>query len=126
MTTVRVEPSGVEIEVSDGESVAEAAWRLGATWPTKCWGQAECSICFVKVLEGELQTVPPGDEELDAMRALMPRRLRGPLTRLGCRLKVQGPGVVVEKKGVRAAPASDPSPSAESTVQAPVEEKARP
>ena len=100
MGTVRVEPAGVEFDVPPGESVAEAAWRLGYTWPTKCWGQADCMICFVKVLDGELQCEPPGEEELFQMRSKMPRRLRSPLTRLACRLRVTGDGLVLEKKGV--------------------------
>lgn len=100
MATVRVEPSGVEFDVGPKESVAEAAWRLGVTWPTKCFGQAECMVCFARVLDGELQTEPPGEEELFAMRTLLPRRLRSPITRLACRLEIKGPGVVLEKKGV--------------------------
>jgi 2Fe-2S ferredoxin len=100
MAQVRVEPAGVEFDVKPGESVAEAAWRLGYTWPTKCWGQAECMVCFVRVTGGEVHAEPPGDAELLAMRTLLPRRLRGPLTRLACRLQVKGDGLVVEKKGV--------------------------
>jgi 2Fe-2S ferredoxin len=101
MARVRVEPSGIEFDVGPRESVAEAAWRLGHVWPTKCYGQAECMTCFVKVLDGELQTVPPGEDELLQMRNRMPQRLRGPLTRLACRLQIKGPGVVLEKKGVQ-------------------------
>jgi 2Fe-2S ferredoxin len=101
MATVRVEPSGIEIDVNPGESVVEAAWRLGYFWPTKCYGQAECMVCFVKVMDGELQTKQPAEDELFAMRTLMVKRLRGPLTRLACRLQITGPGVVLEKKGVR-------------------------
>lgn len=100
MPTVRILPSGVEFEVLAGESVAAAAWRQGVAWPTKCFGQAECMVCFVRMVDGELSTVPPADEELDAMRLLLPRRLRSPLTRLGCRLVLTGEGVVLEKKGV--------------------------
>jgi 2Fe-2S ferredoxin len=107
MTTVRVEPSGVEFDVGPKESVAEAAWRQGFTWPTKCFGQAECMVCFVKVVDGELGTAPPGDDELFAMRTQLPRRLRTPLTRLACRLQITRPGVVLEKKGVQPPPDGD-------------------
>ncbi|TDC57431.1 2Fe-2S iron-sulfur cluster binding domain-containing protein [Actinomadura sp. KC345] len=102
MPIVRVEPAGVEFDVPAGESVAEAAWRLGYIWPTKCYGQAECMVCFAKVVDGELGCVPPDDEELFQMRTRLPKRLRGPLVRLACRLRVTGPGVVLEKKGVSA------------------------
>ena len=104
MAIVRVEPSGVEFDVGPKESVAEAAWRQDVTWPTKCFGQAECMVCFVKVIDGELQTEPPGDDELFEMRTRMPRRLRTPMTRLACRLLVKGPGVVLEKRGVQPPP----------------------
>jgi ferredoxin, 2Fe-2S len=102
MATVRVLPAGIEFEVRPGESVAAAAWRQGYTWPTKCWGQVECMVCFVRMVDGELSMVPPGEEEVHQMRTLLPRRLRSPLTRLGCRLEVTGEGVVLEKKGVHA------------------------
>ena len=102
MPIVRVLPAGVEFEVRPGESVAEAAWRQGVTWPTKCWGQAECMVCFVRMVDGELSTTPPSDEELHEMRTRLPKRLRSPLTRLACRMKVTGEGVVLEKKGVSA------------------------
>jgi 2Fe-2S ferredoxin len=100
---VRVEPSGVEFEVERGETVAEAAWRLGHHWPTSCWGQAECMVCFTKVLEGEWETEPPEEEETSQMQSRLSRQLWSPVTRLACRLKVNGPGVVLEKKGFRAA-----------------------
>jgi 2Fe-2S ferredoxin len=102
MVKVRVEPAGVEFEVKPGESVAEAAWNQGYTWPTKCWGQAECMVCFVKVLDGELWTEPPEEEELGRLRSLLPVRLRDPLIRLACRLRINSAGVVLEKKGVQA------------------------
>lgn len=105
MALVRVEPCGAEIDVGASESVAEAAWRAGYTWPTKCWGQAECMVCFVRVLDGELHVVPPAESETAAMQTLLPRRLLGPLTRLACQLRVTGDGVVLEKKGVRHPPA---------------------
>lgn len=108
MPKVRVEPSGVEVEVGPDESVAEAAWRQGYTWPTKCWGQAECMVCFVRILDGELQTEPPSEAELSAMRTRLPRRWRSPLTRLACQLRITGDGVVVEKKGV-APPGATPA-----------------
>ena len=75
MTVVRVEPSGFEFDVRPGESVAEAAWRLGYSWPTTCWGQAECMLCFVRVTAGELHTEPPDDDELLQMQTRMPAAL---------------------------------------------------
>ena len=102
MPTVRIEPSGLEIEVAHGESVAEAAWRQGYHWPTQCWGQAECMVCFVRVLSGEDEIEPPEAEEAHQLETVLPRPLRGPHTRLACRLQIRSSGVVLEKKGVRA------------------------
>jgi 2Fe-2S ferredoxin len=101
MPRVTVRPSGIEIEVQPDEAVAEAAWRQGLTWPTTCWGQLSCMSCFVTVVDGELSAIPPEDEELDAMRLRMSDRVRGPLVRLGCQLRVKKDGLVVEKQGVR-------------------------
>jgi ferredoxin, 2Fe-2S len=100
MSMVRVEPSGIEFEVAAGESVAEAAWRHGYTWPTKCWGQAECMVCWARILDGELSAEAPSEEERLAMRSRLPTKLRSPFTRLACRLCVTGDGLVLEKKGV--------------------------
>lgn len=101
MPIVRVEPAGLEFEVEPGEGVAEAAWRQGYTWPTKCWGQAECMVCWVRILDGELAAEPPSEDELFAMRSRLPVKLRSPLTRLACQLRVKGDGLVLEKKGVK-------------------------
>ena len=101
MPRVIVEPSGIEIDVEPDETVAEAAWRQGLVWPTKCWGQLDCMACFTTIVDEELSAVPAEDEELDAMRLRLPARSRDPLVRLGCRLKVKKSGLVVEKSGVR-------------------------
>jgi 2Fe-2S ferredoxin len=101
MAIVHVEPGGIDIKVEAGESVAEAAWRQGYTWPTKCWGQLECTACFVRIAEGEEFVIPAQDDEIFAMRTILPARLRSPLVRLGCRIQVTADGVQLEKKGVR-------------------------
>jgi 2Fe-2S ferredoxin len=103
---VHIDGSDVDLEVNQGESVAEAAWRQGYTWPTKCYGQMECMQCFVRVQPGlgELNVVPAGEDELLAMRTLFPAKMRTSMVRLGCRIEVKGEGVVLEKKGVVAPP----------------------
>lgn len=100
MPTVRVEPSGIEFDVAVGETVAEAAWRLGYTWPTKCWGKAECMVCWTRILAGELSVEPLGPEEQLAMRSRLPPKLKSQFTRLACRMVVTREGLVLEKKGV--------------------------
>ncbi|MCU1458159.1 MAG: ferredoxin [Actinomycetia bacterium] len=100
MARVRVEPLGVELEVEPGESLIEAAWRLGYHWPTTCFGQAECMLCRVDVVAGEEQTVPAEAAEETAVRTRLPASARRPGLRLACRLRIRGDGVVVRKAGV--------------------------
>lgn len=104
VTIVRIEGSDVEIDVAADESVAESAWRQGFFWPTRCWGQMDCVQCHVRISDGERNIVPATDDELFVLRTRFPRRLRTSLTRLGCQVRVTGPGVVLEKKGVRPPP----------------------
>ena len=97
--TVRVEPLGVELAVLPGETLIDAAWRAGYQWPTVCYGQARCMACQVVIRDGVENVIPPGEEELGAMRTLLGNRgLQN--RRLACRLEVTG-RVVVEKRGVR-------------------------
>jgi ferredoxin, 2Fe-2S len=100
MPVVRVEPSGIELELLPGEAVAVGAWRLGYSWPTSCWGQAECMLCRTEVVDGDEHVLPPNDDELEALRLLLPRSARRPGVRLGCRLVVTADGVTVMKKGL--------------------------
>ena len=97
MPTVRVEPDGFLIDVDPGETLIEAAWRLGYVWPTTCYGKAECTRCHVEVIAGAEHLSPVGDEEAATLEFLGGRR---PNVRLACRLRVDGP-VVVRKRGVR-------------------------
>ncbi|EME67270.1 ferredoxin [Rhodococcus ruber BKS 20-38] len=102
MPRVRIEGSDLEIGVETYESVAEAAWRQDYVWPSRCWGQRECMQCFVRIRAGEEYVVPADEDELFAMRTKFPPRLRSPLVRLGCCIRVTQDGVVLEKKGVSA------------------------
>ena len=104
--TVRVEPDGHAIAVAEGESLIEAAWRQGYTWPTTCYAQARCTACRVEILSGAEHAGPMGDEETDALALLGPRA-RG--LRLACRLRVTGDMIVI-KHGVRAPPPAEEEP----------------
>ena len=95
---VAVRPSGVELEVLDGEDLFTAAQRLGYRWPTVCGGQGTCRTCFVQVEEGAENWSPVGPLEREGIESL--RRPVDGLTRLACRLRVEGP-VTVTKRGVR-------------------------
>jgi 2Fe-2S ferredoxin len=97
---VRVEPGGFEIEVHLGEALADAAWRLGYRWPTTCWGQLQCTLCWVRITEGYGLVAPAEMDEQEALGTLVPPVLRRWDVRLGCRIRPLGNGVVVEKPGV--------------------------
>ncbi len=101
MTSVRVEPSGIELEVEEGETVIEAAWRSGYRWPTTCYGQAECTACTMTVLSDPTQLSPIAPRESAALfRSRLAREGRG-TRRLACQTKVHGDEtVVVRKPGV--------------------------
>ena len=95
---VRVQPSGVDIEVLPGETLIEAAWREGYFWPTNCFGQAQCMVCRVRVVEGAENLSEMGTEEANALRMNGLGDLVG--GRLACLLEVHGPAIV-EKEGVQ-------------------------
>ncbi|KQW07312.1 ferredoxin [Streptomyces sp. Root369] len=99
--TVAVRPSDVEIEVRDDEDLFSAAQRLGYRWPTVCGGKGTCRTCFVQVEEGVENCSPVSPLEREGIEAL--RRPVDGLTRLACRLRVEGP-VTVTKRGVRRRP----------------------
>jgi 2Fe-2S ferredoxin len=96
---VRVEPGDAKFDVRPQETVIEAAWRAGYQWPTTCWGQAECGVCAMEVLEGAELLGPIGEAEATRLRAL-PRRVGS--RRLACQTRLAGSGsVTVRKPGVR-------------------------
>lgn len=124
MPRVTIQPANVELQVNDGESVAEAAWRQGYVWPTQCWGQADCMTCFTKIIDGELSAVPAEQFELDAKRFKMADKFKSsPLIRLACQLRCTGNDLVLEKKGFRPAEAEDNNmvdPATESAPDRPI------
>src|SRR5258705_2398947 len=65
---VHVEPIGVDLALEPGETIIEAAWRLGYYWPTVCYGQARCTMCAVQVLGGEESLTPIESDEDNALR----------------------------------------------------------
>lgn len=78
-----------------------AALRNGIHWPTVCWGQIECMVCAVKVIAGMESVIAATADEKKAIRDRMPKHVQLTSTRLACRLRIFGEGVVVEKQGVR-------------------------
>jgi 2Fe-2S ferredoxin len=103
---VLVTPGDLRFEVRPTESVIQAAWRAGYQWPTTCWGQAECGVCAMEVLEGGELLSPAGTVEAARLRSL-PRRDGS--RRLACQARLVGSGTVtVRKPGVRERSAGAP------------------
>jgi ferredoxin, 2Fe-2S len=98
---VRVEPSGITLDVHDGETVMAAARRAGYRWPTICGGVADCGACALEVLEVLDAALPtPSAAEGLRLHALIERRRYPDRTwRLACQLVPTGT-VVVRKTGV--------------------------
>lgn len=100
--TVRVEPSGIEVDLDPDETLMAAALRAGWWWPTICKGNAQCNRCYVDVLEGVDAVEPMSVTEREGLRRV--RWHGGPDRegeRLACQLRVSG-SVMVRKVGVRA------------------------
>ena len=89
-----VEPSGVVLDVQQGETILDAARRASVEWPMACEGTAECTACIVAVVEGELSPARP--DERDTLRW----HRRGADERLACQAKVVT-DVVVRKDDLR-------------------------
>jgi 2Fe-2S ferredoxin len=98
--TVRVEPSGITLDVRDGETVMAAARRAGYQWPTICGGLADCGACALEVVEGAAGLPTPTTVEGMRLNTLVERRRFPDRTwRLACQL-VPTADVVVRKTGV--------------------------
>jgi 2Fe-2S ferredoxin len=103
VVNVHVEPSGVDVEVGEGQSVMAAAEEQGLFWPTICHGLAECHTCFFEVLEGAEYLEPPNGSEETALQNFAGRSwYQGKIIRLACQARVRG-SVIVRKPGVRQA-----------------------
>jgi adenylate cyclase len=78
-------PSGeaVGIDVARGESVAEAARRVGSPVQGPCRGHGRCGMCAVAVAEGADGVRAAGEAEARVLRILG----AGPDMRLACQAR---------------------------------------
>lgn len=53
MTTITIQPSGIQFTVNDNETILEAAERNGIDFPFRC-RQGVCTSCVCKTLSGEV------------------------------------------------------------------------
>lgn len=98
---MRVEPAGVDIEVRSGETLIQAAWRAGYSWPTLCYAMGRCTACQCEVLDG-LHVLSDRTEAESALLSSLDRRVRRAnprRVRLACQvtatadIRVRKPGV---------------------------------
>jgi ferredoxin, 2Fe-2S len=101
MPIVVIHPKAIELQVHDGETIMEAAKRLGYHWPTVCGGQASCTTCMCHVEDGADSLEPMGERERVALERLFPTfEHHGLPVRLACQARPVG-RVTVMKRGVR-------------------------
>ena len=104
MTRVTVQPSGIEFDVSIGETLMGAAQARGLYWPTTCGGQAICTTCLTEIVSGGETLAEMGRSERKTLIAERGEAiLRRPM-RLACQAAVLSDGLItVMKPGVRSA-----------------------
>jgi 2Fe-2S ferredoxin len=98
---IQVEPSGAAFDIQANETIIQAAWRNGYTWPTICNGRGTCKTCVFLTLDGEpnLSVVEAWEQEgLQSIADSLPNAGRD--WRLACQATVHG-NVRLRKIGVR-------------------------
>ncbi|HJN94060.1 MAG TPA: 2Fe-2S iron-sulfur cluster binding domain-containing protein [Dehalococcoidia bacterium] len=96
-----IEPSGIEIEVPEGETLMQVARDLGYYWPTACQMEGRCATCFILVQDGAAHLSPMGRSEKEALLNQRGRTALDQPVRLACQTQVYG-DVRCRKTGVRA------------------------
>ena len=99
--TVTIEPSGLTVEVADGERLMQAARDAGLWWPNQCNMECRCAGCFVTVEAGVEHLSEMGRAEREALLNQRGRNALDQPVRLACQLGVYG-DATVRKTGVRA------------------------
>ena len=100
MPVIRVEPSGLELEVDEPVTIMRAAESAGYRWPTVCGGIGDCVTCYVRVLAGSANLSTPARLEVEGLARLALGDDTDQVVRLACQARVEG-DVTVFKRGVR-------------------------
>lgn len=90
MPTLRFLPDEVTVETRPGETVLDAARRLGIPMVSACGGEAACTTCRVLVVEGADRVAARPPEEAAVLAPLG----ADSGIRLGCRAVPEGPVTV--------------------------------
>lgn len=100
MPRIRVEPLGIEVDASRGETVLDAVASRGYYWPVGCAKNGECTNCAMEVVSGVGRLSSMGRyERQNLVRQRGPRGAENPRLRLACQARIEG-DVVVYKRGV--------------------------
>jgi adenylate cyclase len=86
MPTIQYLPDGKEIEISEGETILQAALRAGIAMTHICGGNARCSTCRVIILQG-LENCAPRNAKEQAIAELLQF---SPAIRLACQTLAAG------------------------------------
>ena len=97
---VRIEPSGIELQVPTDCTIMQAARDQGYYWPNQCDMQCRCSNCFFRVLTGAEYLSAMGRAETRTLLEQRGRRALEDPVRLACQVRLTG-DVTIEKRGVR-------------------------
>lgn len=87
MPKVRFTLEQVEVEVEAGQTILQAAKKIGAPEGDRCGGVCACSTCHVYVTRGFDSLSEIEDEEFDILDKAFDVRST---SRLGCQAKVHG------------------------------------
>ena len=92
----------MEYEAAVGETLMDAARRLGYYWPTTCGGQGVCTTCLSEVVSGGDLLAEMGRSERKILAAERGEAILKRPVRLACQATVLHEGtIVVNKAGVR-------------------------
>jgi ferredoxin, 2Fe-2S len=91
MTRVRFIEQGIEVEVSLGTSILEAARQARAPEGDACGGVCACSTCHVYVEQGAELLSPAREGEEDILDKAFDVRIN---SRLGCQAKILQEGAI--------------------------------
>jgi 2Fe-2S ferredoxin len=105
MPTLRFADRDVTLRVGEGETILDAALAHGVSLYHTCGGNASCSTCRVRVLEGADRLSPIESAEAQVLDAFDLK----PPHRLACQSEIHG-DVTVEIPGRERAPRANKTP----------------
>ena len=90
MTMIRFEPWGLSAPSEEGDSLLDIALENNIPLPHACGGDAACSTCAIRVMEGTEWISPVEDLEEETLDKLLPER--DLYLRLACQTRVKPGG----------------------------------